>query len=358
MRVLLVAGSYPPEQCGVGDYTQKLAGALAEHSDIEIGVLTSAVGNRVAAGRVNLIEVAKQWKFSELPSLIRAIRHWKPDIVHIQYPSQGFFSCRLPSLLPVLYRLMGLRVVQTWHEPHRLRGAIHFMVQGLGANGLIFVRPNYLKLLPPPFRMVVKRRPQVTIPNAGALPVSSLDPDQRSQRRKQHLDGFERLIIFFGFLYPSKGIESLFDIGNSSTDMLVIAGAIKDKAYARQLAELARSKGWADEQVRFTGFLSPKDAADLLAVADAVVLPFLDGGGEWNTSIHSALSQGTLVITTAVPPRGDEPLRNLYTSAPSAVSEMREVLDRLAGRRVAATSTEAQWHEIAAAHLAFYRRCL
>jgi hypothetical protein len=30
VRVILVTGSLPPEACGVGDYTQRLASALAD----------------------------------------------------------------------------------------------------------------------------------------------------------------------------------------------------------------------------------------------------------------------------------------------------------------------------------------
>lgn len=358
MRVLLVAGSYPPEPCGVGDYTAKLAAALANVEDIHVGVLTTSVTGRVGTHPVDLIDAAQQWTFSELPRLISEIRHWKPDLVHIQYPSQGFFFRRLPTFLPLVCRLMGIRVIQTWHEPHRLRGVFHFLIQAVGARGLIFVRPNYLAMLPPSFRRLIKLHPHVIVPNASALPVSSLDEAQRMQLRAQYMGTRSRLVVFFGFLYPRKGIESLFDIANAPSDSLVIAGAIKDETYAHQLAEVARLKGWGDDQLFFTGFLSPKDAVDLLAVADAVVLPFLDGGGEWNTSIHSALTQGTLVITTAVPPRGDEPQRNLYTAAPSDINEMRSALNRLAGRRVAPLSTEAQWHDIATAHVAFYRQCI
>jgi glycosyltransferase involved in cell wall biosynthesis len=165
-------------------------------------------------------------------------------------------------------------------------------------------------------------------------------------------------VVFFGFVYPSKGIELLFDIATPSSDSVIIAGAVKDDVYIHQLAEVALAKGWRKDQFHFTGFLSPQDAADLLAAADAVLLPFLKGGGEWNTSIHSALVHGTLVIATAVSPRGDEPQHNLYTAAPMDVNAMRTALDQLAGRRGSPKSTESQWQEIATAHVDFYRRCM
>ncbi len=360
MKVLMITGSFPPEPCGVGDYTEKLSSALSAKEGVRVGVLTTSLNERslTKGGLYELIDVIQCWSFSELPKIIRAIQTWKPDLVHIQYPSQGFFFSRLPSFLPLVCRLIGVKVIQTWHEPHHMRGILHFLPQALGASGLIFVRPNYLDMLPDLFRRLIKSKHKVTILNASSLPTSSLDETQRLKMRTRYIGPSKRLVIFFGFIYPSKGIELIFDIANSVNDSLIIAGAVKDTVYMHQLSEVALAKGWRENQLHFTGFLSPQDAADLLAIADAVVLPFLDGGGEWNTSIHSALAQGTLVITTAVPPRGDEPQRNLFTAAPSDICEMRVALDRLAGRRRAPTPTEAQWQEIATAHLDFYHRCL
>lgn len=354
----MVAGSYPPEPCGVGDYTAKLVGALAQEKDVRVGVLTTSMVAREKVTDVELIEAARTWSSSEFMKLIRAIRSWKPDLVHLQYPSQGFFARKLPSVLPLACRLMGVRVVQTWHEPYRRGSLFNFLTQLMGVSGLIFVRPGYLAMLSPFFRKLAGRFPHVFIPNASALPVSSFDANERLSRRAELVADRKRLVVFFGFLYPSKGIEDLFEIANPETDSLVVAGAVKDEAYLQRLRSTAYSKGWSERQVRFTGFLTPRDAADLLMAADAVVLPFLNGGGEWNTSIHSALTQGTLVITTAAAPRGDEPERNLYTAAPSSISEMREALNRLAGRRIAPMSTESFWGKIAAAHLDFYRQFL
>lgn len=364
MRVLLVAGSYPPDQCGVGFYTEKLANALGAVEEIRVGVLSTSTPGRdsTSTSVVELVDVVHQWTFSELPRLIATIRQWKPDLVHIQYPSQGFSHPGLPSFLPLVCRILGLRVVQTWHEPqcineaHRLKSLIYFRALKLGANGLIFVRPNHVSLMPPSYAQMIKRIPRVIIPNASSLPESSLDESQRMALREKYLGIHRHLVVFFGFVYPSKGIELLFDIATPLSDSLVIAGAIKFDAYKQQLANVAQTKGWRDDQIHFTGFLSPQDAADLLAIADAVVLPFRDGGGEWNTSIHSALAQGTLVITTAVPPRGDELQRNLYTAAPLDVIDMRGALDRIAGRRTPPLSADNQWKEIAKAHVAFYQQ--
>lgn len=353
MRVLLVAGAFPPLHCGIGDYTARLAEELADDDETKVAVLTKEASRDVRLEGVEIFPVVKNWAISDLPAIVKVVRDWKPDLVHIQYPSQGF-TRRLPSFLPIISRLMGVQVVQTWHESYRWRAWVHFLVLYVAGKGLIFVRPNYLDLLPGVFRDLVKARQWTFIPNATALPTSTLAPEKRSRLRNQYLNGRKRLIVYFGFVYPNKGIERLFDIANPATDTLIIAGATPDAVYADQLKGLVDSGAWAGH-ARFTGFMDVEDAADLLAVADAVVLPFLDGGGEWNTSIHSALAQGTLVITTALEPRGDDPERNLFTAHIDDTEAMRAALDLLAGRKIADSGREIKWKDIAARHRDFYR---
>lgn len=354
MRVLLVAGAFPPLHCGIGDYTARLAEELASDEGTKVAVLTKEASKDVLLKGVEIFPVVKNWAMSDLPVIVKVMRGWKPDLVHIQYPSQGF-TRHLPSFLPIICWLMRVKVVQTWHESYRWRAWAHFLVLYAAGKGLIFVRPNYLDLLPRVFRGLVKMRQWAFIPNATALPTSTLAPEKKLLLRSQYLNGRKRLIVYFGFVYPNKGIERLVDIADPATDALVIAGATPDTVYADQLKGLVDSGAWAGH-ARVTGFMDAEDAADLLAVADAVVLPFLDGGGEWNTSIHSGLAQGTLVITTALEPRGDEPERNLFTAPINDTEAMRAALNLLAGRKMALTGRDLKWEDIAVRHRDFYQR--
>lgn len=357
MRVLLVTGAFPPAHCGVGDYTERLATALSRVPGIEIGVLTTQQTNPIRDDGVVIFNRAISWRMTELFALMRTIRAWRPDILHIQYPSQGFFERVLPHALPVICRLLRIKVVQTWHEPYRLRRFPQLFLNLLGANGLIFVRPNYLELLPRSFSVLVKRFRFLIIPNASSLPLCNLSTSEVADLRLSYLNGKNRLIVFFGFLYPSKGVEQLFEIANPLSDHLILAGPVVDQAYQAQLKARATSLGW-EGNVQFTGFLPPEMAANLLAAADAVLLPFLSGGGEWNTSIHAAQAQGTLVITTSNNRVGDDFVQNTYLAALGSIKDMRDALNRLWGRRGSPRPPDAQWDEIAAAHLAFYRGVL
>ncbi len=366
MRVMLITGSYPPAACGVGDYTMRLGRALAVQPGWEVAVITGSTADVCAAQATEKGEVTDpvfvhrvaNWSFATLPRIVTTIRRWSPDVVHIQYPTQGFFGWRLPTVLPVILRCLGFPSVQTWHEPppRGLRAMAYFLLPRLGARALVFVRPRYLDYFSPRLRCWIAALPQATIPNTAALPLCQLDAAGRAVLRDQWRNGRSRLIVFFGFITREKGIEQIFDIASADTDQVVIAGRMVDAGYVEELKVRAGAAGWQGNVV-FPGFLAPNEAAGLLAVADAVVLPFLNGGGGWNTSIHSAVAQGSLVITTGIEATGDDPLRNVYVAALDGVAEMRAALDRLAGRKIA-PAPQSGWQEIAAAHLSLYGRCL
>lgn len=357
MRVLLVTGSFPPNECGVGDYCEQLAIALGNCGELTVGVLTGRVVGRLPPENISLLEIDTDWGFSQIPKIIQEIRNWNPDIVHFQYPCQGFKG-RAPSLIPLICRLIGLTVVQTWHEAYKWSEWQIFVLQLLGADGLVFVRPNYSNLLPSLYRWLLRIYPKAYINNAAAMFVRQSDPDLQKLQRENYLGVYKRLIVFFGFVYPSKGIESLLEIANPVTDRLIIAGGIKDEVYMQSLIKLATLLCWSPKQIYFTGFLPKDEACKLLSVADAVVLPFINGGGEWNTSLHSALAHGTLVITTSLNPSGDNLQRNLYTAPLLAIQEMKFALDRLAGRRIPPPMHDNSWNVIADNHVDFYRRFL
>ena len=151
----MVAGRYPPGHCGVGDYTEQLANALAAIDKVQVGVLTSSLitSEKKGIGPVELIDKVASWHVYQLPKIMSTILSWKPDLVHIQYPSQGYTSTGLPSILPLACRLLGIKVVLTWHEPHvsnkkhRFKSYLYYLSMCIGAAGLIFVREDYAALL-------------------------------------------------------------------------------------------------------------------------------------------------------------------------------------------------------------------
>lgn len=359
MRVLLVTGSFPPMRCGVGDYSYRLAQALAADSAIRVGVLTSVDGK--STGKtvgMDIFPITKSWGLAEAPGVIRLIRHWSPDVVHIQYPTQGYGTGLLPWIVPIIGFTMRKRIVQTWHESYGIgiRSALKFFLKAIIPGGLVVVRPQYKNSLPMALRWALWNKRCAFIRNASPFPKIDLSEKARNDLRARYLQGQKRLIVFFGFMYPHKGTDLLFEIADPVSDQIVIAGEIDERNdYHRKITTLASALPWAGK-VAVTGFLLPEDIAALLSIADAVILPFRVGGGEWNTSIHAAVSQGTFVITTSLTHHGYDEDRNTFYAGVDDAREMRSALETYAGKKRKDESDidKDEWKEIADKHRSLY----
>ncbi|MCZ6794818.1 MAG: glycosyltransferase [Planctomycetota bacterium] len=360
MRVLLVSGSLPPMRCGVGDYTDALATSLTTRRGVEVAVLSSRRVVGPGPRDYETLDGIDRWSLGSLFGALGTIRRWRPDVVHVQYPTQGYDGA-LPGLLPLFVRsALGVPVLETLHEIYR--GRLRFPVlQVAAASGFVVVRPHFAAGVRPWFRWLLERRPLRLVPNASVLPRVVLGEDERREvrRRHGHGDADGPLLAYFGFLYPRRGVELLFETADPSRHRLVIVGARHPEfpEYHRRIVDLAGAGDWQG-RASITGYLPGDEAARILAAADAVVLPFVDGGGRWNTSIRSAALQGTFVLTTSLEERGYVEAENVYYARPGDVEEMRSALAAHIGARRAPGAAEAQsWEDIAEAHLSFYRAC-
>ena len=361
MRVLLVTGSYPPMRCGIGDYSLRLAEALVA-SGVKVGVLTSVLDEKIQETKgVEVFSVIKAWRLKELPMAIKIIRSWAADIVHIQHPTQGYSDGFLPWVLPLVSFLMKKKVVQTWHEAYCRSKVFKLFLKSVVPSSLIFVRSNYRDCLHPALRWSLWGKKTEYIPSASCIPCVRLDDLRRMELKKHYLKDQKRLIVFFGFIYPHKGVELLFEIADPTLDQIIIAGVIdrKEKDYLARINELASSPSWKGK-VTITDFLPAQDIADLLAITDAVVLPFRTGGGDWNTSIHAAVLNGVFVVTTSSIRKGYDEKRNIYFAKINDIKQMRSALSTYAGRRrkYDPDIDKDEWLSVADMHRALYERIL
>jgi hypothetical protein len=90
-------------------------------------------------------------------------------------------------------------------------------------------------------------------------------------------------------------------------------------------------------------------------VSDAVVLPFTEGGGDWNSSLQAAAVQGVFLVTTSSTAKGYDPKHNVHYCPPGDVACMRAALESRMGHRIEpAGETNREWTRIAEAHLRVY----
>lgn len=335
--------------------------ALASSRQVHVAILTSvACANDGVHEGIEMFPVINTWRFTEALKVVKVIRSWAPDIVHIQYPTQGYGGGLLPWFLPMIAFLLGKRVVQTWHEGHIWRHALQLLLKAVIPSRLVVVRPQYKEGLLPLFRWALSRKKFLFIRNASSMPRALLDKRESSQLRAKYLKEQKRLIVYFGFVYPNKGVELLFEIANPASDRIVIAGGTaKAGEYGKMILEKASAGPWQGK-VTVTGFLPSREVAELLTVADAVILPFRAGGGEWNTSIHAAVLQGSFVISTSLSRNGYDQRHNVFYAKVDNVQEMRSALEIYAGtrREYAEDIDRDEWEQIALEHGSLYKTLL
>ncbi len=345
-------------KCGVGDYTAHLAGALARLPRFDIGVLTGT-GAREQPADVpfDVLPIVDDWSFREAPRILTAVRRWKPDLVHMQFPSQGYGPRYLPWMIPATLALLRMPIVQTWHEYYPRGSGRRNMFNALTPGGLVVVRPQYLEQMPAWYRRVVAGKHFRLIPSAAALPTVTLSPEERRAVRERLGSRSERLVVYFGFAYPAKGVDALFDIANPESDRVVLVGDLDPETpyHARVLGRM-RGAQW-NGRAHSTGFLEERAAATILAAADAVVLPFTEGSGIWSTSVGAASKQGVFVLTTSRERRGYDVAENVYYAEPGNIEEMRAALRQYSGVRSPSPpdSRGDEWTRIALAHRDVYK---
>ncbi len=326
-----------------------------------VGVLTSGQTHAEAQeDGVVIYRSIPDWSLRSTGALWRAIRSFRPDIVHVQYPTQGYQAGMLPWLVPAISRHCGARVVQTWHESFNRRDLLKFLVQALIPSRIVVVRKAYRVQFRPPFGLLASLKHPVYINSASTLPTIRLSSSQLDSLQDRYQIGDRRLIVYFGFIHPLKRIEWLFDIANPATDYVMIIGASDGQAdYLASIEELTLTDRWSGRS-RVVGFIDPAEAAGLLQAADALVLPLQAGGGEWNTSILAGIQQGTFVLTTSTTASGYCPKTNVYSAKIDGKVEMKQALEKYAGtkRVVDEGADEFGWASIAGRHLDLYRSML
>ena len=355
LRLLLVSGSYPPMQCGVGSYTARLLAALAERDDMDITFLgdVRAADAKLPPG-VNGCFGISRWSLRELPVTRRLIA--SADVVHIQFPTQGYGYGALPFVLPIFCKLLRIPCVKTLHEP-RL-GPLDLLLS-LGQATCITPRPDIRGQMDFLRRHSVGRANFHVIRNASMLPVVALSLADKERLRVRYAPSGSILMLFFGFPSPAKGCETLLDIAMADPKIhVVLAGAInKGNPYHRQLLEKIRVAG-LQQRVHTPGFLDDHALSQLIATADAVALPFTRGSGDWNTSLNAARTQGTFVVTTSLNRTGYSKEENTFYAFPGDIRAMLEGIVTYAGTKTVARETDAEWEHIASRHAEIYRSVL
>ena len=112
------------------------------------------------------------------------------------------------------------------------------------------------------------------IPNGVEISNFNLNINREEVKRRYGIKPNERIVLFIGRLVPQKGVDTLIKavpliLQRHRDAKILIAGDGWSRTY---LEELAKSMGLGDH-VRFLGFISDWELADLMVAADVLVVP-------------------------------------------------------------------------------------
>ena len=241
MKLFVIAGSLPPQVCGVGDFTGALIDALRDR-----GVTVTVIHRH-------------PWRLRDIPTLLRQLRAGKPDLIHLQYPTHGFRRSLVPHLVHL--GMIGRRRLTTLHDYAGQRWPVRLGMSIFTLGGDLVVTGRLDR------DALVRRHPWIaqrvtTIPIGSNIPSASWQPSDRFT------------VVHFGMLRPEKGIEEMIRLARLCRQQgrlyrTVIMGAVVPHAteYAQSLFRLAQDSG-----IEWQLNVSPERASEVLRQAHVAYL--------------------------------------------------------------------------------------
>ena len=270
MKVLIITGSFPPDPCGVGSYSQTLVSSL-EVFGLDVEIFRSV-----------------DWKIKDITSQVKKIQSRRADVVHLQYPTQGFRRYFTPLFLPTLIRKS--KTVTTLHEFSRLSHKSKLKTSPLGLSDYLIFTTEFERV------MYSKMEPWVNAKSC-VIPIGSSIPTAIHGNLKERRTDE---VVYFGLIVPGKGIEEYLElvrIAYETTNFwrFTIIGSFPNehKDYAEYICNQAQILS-----VNVLLNCSNDEVASLLVRASWAYLPFPDGPSERRTTLLSSLSNGLNIITT------------------------------------------------------------
>jgi hypothetical protein len=357
MNLLYIVGSFPPEKCGVGDYSKKLIDQLSKKRYLNITIVTTRnkfLKRDESTG--NLKEIMNDWSLIEYFKIKKYIK--KADVIHLQYPSVNFKNGMLPWCLPIILKIFHrkIKLIITYHGYFnvKLLHSLKALPSLFFVDRAICVVPDHFEKIFSFFKILLNKEKFTYIENVSNIPKSISNMDEIDNIKKLYLNNKEYLVVFFGFASKVKGLEQIFTIVNHiNTSIVLVCELNRSDLYQLKLLEKIKQFG-NKISITITGYLDENKIADILSSADAAIFPFKTGGGTWNTSINAALLQNTFVLTTSEKSYGYDQSKNIYYAKVDDTNEMSKALYEHIGIKAKNCLKTRNWDDVTKEHINVY----
>jgi len=302
-RLVIVVSTYPPEHCGVGRDAFQLVRSLNKLRDVRV------LANVVNGAPLEEGGVSRVWRKHDLAypfkivSRIRRVRERTDAIVHVYHHFNLYGGpASAPSflLLLMLLRMRGYSVVvqpQSVIDPREVpelaRSYGRAIPPSLVRLGLrwfyrsMAILAARTAVCTASMRSILVRQYGVDPRRIWVVPVGWQEVESVSRSALEEVTtepGAPRLVMFHGFLDPTKGLADLLEgfAREHAVDprsRLVFAGETSPhlgpsgEAFVRSLKERVDQLGLR-HAVTFTGYLDEAGLTRMLSSADVFVLPY------------------------------------------------------------------------------------
>ncbi len=270
----MITGSFPPQVCGVGDFSSRLVRELRSQGVI-VDVFPLGMGGFFCK-RCGIHRIGKY------------------DLYHIQYPSLGYKWSLCPQFLAFRYKCS----LVTLHEASqtRLLRRIALVPLLMFSRWIVFTNSFEQSFCKSLFPAISKKSSVIPIGSSILPPDGAIVADWHDRK----------YIVFFGLIRPNKGLEEFLRFArllrqhNGSAAIILIGKTTgKWKAYCSRIIHQARSVG-----IECMFGLDEGDVSALLRKSALGYLPFPDGLTERRSSVLALFAHGVAVIsnTTDITP--------------------------------------------------------
>jgi glycosyltransferase involved in cell wall biosynthesis len=292
MRVLFVS-PFPPDQDGVGTYSQTMITTLKAMGNEAKVILPRAQADQSE----DIIGVLGR-RQDDLSLLCSKVAIWNPDVIHVQFAvaTFGIQTRNLLSWLRLIRTAINVPVFVTMHEVTRdtaaLRGPGRALYRALANRCdqmIVHTQSSFDTLT----RVVKTPEAKVRI-----IPHPEAKPPRPASTPEEIRDRFglrdKELLVAFGFIHVDKGLGDLVQalrILRESEALamhklrLVIAGTVRprsglfrlfewrDRLHLARILRIAHAS-MLDRNIVLTGYVPEDDVAAWFQAASAIVLPY------------------------------------------------------------------------------------
>jgi glycosyltransferase involved in cell wall biosynthesis len=339
-----MVSTFPPRKCGIGDYAWDLVHELVKRPNISLTVLTYDDNAGKTKETSANFDIVRDLEIRTTPGRLRkTLRALDPDAIHFQ--SSTFLHSS--SVNRAVARGSEMPLVVTTHDvPQSWR--VSYTIPSLRS---VYDKSSRIVTLSREVSRLLIELHEIGTSKLMRIPIGvdtgkfSPDVSDRPFRNSHSLDS-RRIVLFFGFLRPGKGIEVLLDAWRQieiefPDALLLIAGGVPSRTrrygfllrnetyYSIELESLAKKLGVA-HRVLFANHVPEELLPSMFSSATALVLPYVTASQ--SAVLPKALGSGRPLVATRIPGflefvrDGESALLTEPGDADSLVSALRKIL--------------------------------